>query len=151
MITNNNMDSISRMCVYALIICTQIIRFMGPTWGPPGSCWPQMRPMLAPWTAIRVAIIFQIYGFRIQATEPTTKARQKQTVEMHNRELMTWKLMWALSYQNKLSTAGSILLTWINFNQNIDKELHAQLSVKWNYLSIPELHSLHHWSLGMDK
>ena len=29
---------------------TQISRFMGPTWGPPGSCRPQMGPMLAPWT-----------------------------------------------------------------------------------------------------
>ena len=26
--------------------------FMGPTWGPPGSCRPQMGPMLAPWTDI---------------------------------------------------------------------------------------------------
>ena len=25
----------------------QIARFMGPTWGPPGSCRPQMGPMLA--------------------------------------------------------------------------------------------------------
>ena len=24
---------------------TQIAKFMGPTWGPPGSCWPQMGPM----------------------------------------------------------------------------------------------------------
>ena len=29
--------------------CTQIARFMGPIWGPPGSCRPQMGPMLAPW------------------------------------------------------------------------------------------------------
>ena len=28
---------------------TQIAKFMGPTWGPPGSCRPQMGPMLAPW------------------------------------------------------------------------------------------------------
>ena len=27
----------------------KIARFMGPTWGPPGSCRPQMGPMLAPW------------------------------------------------------------------------------------------------------
>ena len=26
---------------------TQITKFMGPTWGPPGSCRPQMDPMLA--------------------------------------------------------------------------------------------------------
>ena len=30
----------------------QIANFMGPTWGPPGSCRPQMGPMLAPWTLL---------------------------------------------------------------------------------------------------
>ena len=30
------------------IMTTQIAKFMGPTWGPPGSCRPQMGPMLAP-------------------------------------------------------------------------------------------------------
>ena len=29
---------------------SQIAKFMGPTWGPPGSCRPQMGPMLVPWT-----------------------------------------------------------------------------------------------------
>ena len=29
---------------------------MGPTWGPPGSCRPQMGPMLAPWTLLSVYI-----------------------------------------------------------------------------------------------
>ena len=28
----------------------QTAKFMGPTWGPLGSCRPQMGPMLAPWT-----------------------------------------------------------------------------------------------------
>ena len=31
---------------------TQIAKFMGPRWGPPGSCRPQMGPMLAPWTLL---------------------------------------------------------------------------------------------------
>ena len=31
---------------------TQIAKFMGPAWGPPGSCRPQMGPMLAPWTLL---------------------------------------------------------------------------------------------------
>ena len=30
----------------------QITTFMGPTWGPPGSCRPQMGPMLTPWTLL---------------------------------------------------------------------------------------------------
>ena len=33
--------------------CHSILaKFMGPTWGPPGSCRPQMGPMLAPWTLL---------------------------------------------------------------------------------------------------
>ena len=28
---------------------TQISKFMRPTWGPPGSCQPQMGPTLSPW------------------------------------------------------------------------------------------------------
>ena len=31
---------------------TEIAKFMGPTWDPPGSCRPQMCPMLAPWTLL---------------------------------------------------------------------------------------------------
>ena len=30
-------------------VASQITKFMGPTCGPPGSCRPQMGPMLAPW------------------------------------------------------------------------------------------------------
>ena len=31
---------------------SQIAKFMGPTWGPPWSCRPQMGPMLAPQTLL---------------------------------------------------------------------------------------------------
>ena len=34
------------------MILSQITRFMGPTWGPPGSCRPQVGSMLAPWTLL---------------------------------------------------------------------------------------------------
>ena len=40
-------------------IITQIARFMGPTWGQPGSCRPQMGPMLAPWTLLSVNLRIQ--------------------------------------------------------------------------------------------
>ena len=33
-------------------VTSQIAKFMGPTWGPPGSSRPQMGPMLAPWTLL---------------------------------------------------------------------------------------------------
>ena len=36
----------------SLPVHTQIARFVWPTWGQPGSCWPQVGPMLAPWTLL---------------------------------------------------------------------------------------------------
>ena len=36
-------------CLPDSVIASQITKFIGPTWGPHGSCWPQMGPMLAPW------------------------------------------------------------------------------------------------------
>ena len=31
---------------------SQIAKFMGPIWGPPGPCRPQMGPLLAPWALL---------------------------------------------------------------------------------------------------
>ena len=31
---------------------SQITKFVGPKWGPPGPCRPQMGPILAPWTLL---------------------------------------------------------------------------------------------------
>ena len=33
-------------------VLSQIAMFMWPTWGPAGSCWPHVGPMLAPWTLL---------------------------------------------------------------------------------------------------
>ena len=55
---------------------TQKANFVGPTWGPPGSCRPQVGPMLAPWTlllgkltaSVQVIILyngFECYIFEI--------------------------------------------------------------------------------------
>ena len=38
--------------IIVLMWTTQIAKFMGPTWGPPGSCRPQMGSMLAQWTLL---------------------------------------------------------------------------------------------------
>ena len=35
-----------------MIVTSQITRFMGPTWDPPGSCRPQVGPMLVSWTLL---------------------------------------------------------------------------------------------------
>ena len=39
----------------------QIAKFMGSTWGPPGSCRPQMSPMLAPWTLLLGSVSYHYY------------------------------------------------------------------------------------------
>ena len=58
-------------------IHTQVTRFMGPTWGPPGSCRPQMGPMLAPWTLLSgYKISFAFFGFVIQILVWHTKTQQ---------------------------------------------------------------------------
>ena len=54
---NGGMKTISRTCAIIQIKCvlpklSQIAKFMVPTWGPPGSCRPQLGPMLAPWTLL---------------------------------------------------------------------------------------------------
>ena len=36
----------------SLYIVTQIVKFIGPTWGPPGTCRPQMGPYWPPWTLL---------------------------------------------------------------------------------------------------
>ena len=39
-------------CITPNDVATQIAKFMASTWAPPGSCRPQMGPMLAPWTLL---------------------------------------------------------------------------------------------------
>ena len=40
------------------LLLLQMAKFMRPTWGPPGSCRPQMDPMLAPWTLLSGTLSF---------------------------------------------------------------------------------------------
>ena len=49
-------------------VITQIAKFMGPTWGPPGSCRPQMGPMLAPWSLLsgNVSVVHK-HGMTVRA------------------------------------------------------------------------------------
>ena len=45
-VNNSTMDTLDQHQAQRTSL---IARFMGPTWGPPGSCRPQAGPMLAPW------------------------------------------------------------------------------------------------------
>ena len=48
---------------------TQIAKYMGPTWGPPGSCRPQMGPMLASWTLLSGNIVSDLQIFKFEMTK----------------------------------------------------------------------------------
>ena len=50
---------------FAYPVRPQIAKFMGPIWGPPGSCRPQMGPMWIPWTLLSGTLL----GFRIEYCE----------------------------------------------------------------------------------
>ena len=52
---NEHIQPGQRQVIYGsivYIITAQIAKFMGQTWGPPGSCRPQTGPMSAPWTLL---------------------------------------------------------------------------------------------------
>ena len=50
-------------------LAIRIAKFMGPTWGSPGSCRPQMGPMLAPWTLLSgLACLFRCLLYHNKAT-----------------------------------------------------------------------------------
>ena len=64
-------------------------KFMGPTWGPSGSCQPQMGPMLTPWTLLSGLLPFlrtwcpctdnQIRPARLgQGREPTANGTHRR-------------------------------------------------------------------------
>ena len=58
----SNAESISMSLHQHGELTSQISKFMGPTWGPPGSCRPQMGPMLARWTWLS-GIVYNIVWY----------------------------------------------------------------------------------------
>ena len=66
----------------------QITKFMGPTWGPPGSCRSQMGPMLAPWTLLsgsnpldRVILCTYRFHFKLDRQLGSTVANTPNTFQ----------------------------------------------------------------------
>ena len=48
----HNNDQAFNIAIFASEVIRQSTQFMGLTWGPPGSCRPQMGPIVAPWTLL---------------------------------------------------------------------------------------------------
>ena len=49
---------------------TQKAKFMGPTWGPHGSCRPGVGPMLAPWTLVSGYLSPRLYAHDSSLSRP---------------------------------------------------------------------------------
>ena len=76
-------------------LTSQIARFMGPTWGPPGSCRPQVGPTLAPWTLLSGTLIRYA---RTQREKGSTGNSQI----FHN----TW-------WHHSMQTLSALLALWV--------------------------------------
>ena len=63
--------SSQRRMYYLVHVPCQITKFMGLTWGPLGSCRPQMGLMLAPWTLRSGIPCAGVYHVRIDEIQPT--------------------------------------------------------------------------------
>ena len=50
------------ICAEHMETISHIAKFMGPTWGPPGSCRSQMGRMLVPWTLLSGIDLVMILG-----------------------------------------------------------------------------------------
>ena len=62
-----------------MMMTPQVTRFMGPTWGPPGSCRPQMGPVLSPWTLLSGPIRWTRMYARLIYRGYTTVNRLRET------------------------------------------------------------------------
>ena len=56
----------------------QTAKFMGPTWGPPGSCRPQMGPMLALWTLLSGCYQYLVSLMVFVVDQSVVTLRQRQ-------------------------------------------------------------------------
>ena len=88
-VSNRNAGDLRRHCTHydvtVMMWCTQMTTLMGPTWGPPGSCRPQMGPMLAPWTLLSGYILG--HGLDLISGSSQIKTFGKRTIMYDNHNL----------------------------------------------------------------
>ena len=83
---------------------SQIAKFMGPTWGPPGSCRPQMGPMLAPWTLL--SGIWMYFNQVFQPTDWILSSLPWKELSRYQRLLDTDRYMMTPSNGNLFRVTG---------------------------------------------
>ena len=71
--------------------------FMGPTWGPPGSCLPPMGPMLAPWTLLSGSLLKHCRYYSHALYKPFIDYLYKITIKFLMFQQRIWSRMLCLS------------------------------------------------------
>ena len=104
-------------------LSTKIVKFMGPTWGPPGSCELQMGPMLAPWTLLSglLKCILTTYDWCSMFSSKLCQCRCRSVMAGH---VSWWELRWYWCYYDEWGSKNP----WPSINQaNISQ---AQISLR---------------------
>ena len=126
-------------------LSSQIAKFMGPTWGPPGSCRPQMGPMLAPKTLLSGFFwLYHIHSSQqllyfcvtnhcwliwsnLIVTTMNIKARTQSTALARISDHIT------SNYHPMIVANRPLLLTWFNFNPS-SSHIH---NIVWAEITYP--------------
>ena len=139
------------------IVYTRIPKFMGPTWGPPGSCRPQMGPMLAPWTLLSglfwvhyCDILWASWHLKSLATQlfvnSLFRLTSKNTSKVHitcpmwRESPQKWSVMWKLFHgmMSPWDQLTPFILFWrVGWKKMIRHNFHDYV-IKWK-------HFLHYW------
>ena len=96
---------------------TNITNSMGPTWGPPGSCRPQMGPMLAPWTLLLQHLWSYIFTLLVSSKRATLWLQVTIWCIIKYRPLLQWLIYmrksgpW-LRPQRKFYVKSTVQLIW---------------------------------------
>ena len=95
---------------------TQIAKFMGPTWGPHGSCRPHVSPELAPWTLLSGKLIIHNTGSDICLTYQT---QNKIFVQLYTTVCPFWLEMCLCGSIKCVYVSWSMLSIMTSSNVNI--------------------------------
>ena len=136
---------------------------MGPTWGPPGSCRPQMGPVLAPWTLLSGKSSFAVNN---SSKTPTLPGNIGQIIvrcvyatgSYFPRIQITKDIETLLLMNNQFLIVSKIYgilwqLAWIEYLQYIPRNMHTVFAllcfvVVIHWLIFPYPLGLLHWHCG---
>ena len=119
--------------------CPQIAKFMGPTWGPPGSCRPQVGPMLAQWT------LLSGHNYRtllVKALEFGSQKHVTHAVQLGTTPHYTWysvQMPIGIIQSRKWQSDLAPYQLSISFHCSTETEMYLMDSKKFSIMVTPEV------------